>query len=81
MLCAPHMFHTNPAQALCPHPHIFHTNLDNALCPHIFHTNIDNSVRASSQVLSERNTSQYGSLHSLASDYPIIPGNERPHSV
>lgn len=39
------------------------------------------SVRASSQVLSERNTSNYGSLYSLASDYPAIPGNDRPHSV
>ncbi|KAL5262051.1 hypothetical protein ACHWQZ_G007679 [Mnemiopsis leidyi] len=38
-------------------------------------------MRASSQVLSERNTSNYGSLYSLASDYPAIPGNDRPHSV
>ena len=42
-------------------------------------------VRASSQVLSERNISHYGSLvgslYSLASDYPAIPGNERLHSV
>ncbi|XP_063694139.1 uncharacterized protein LOC134825883 isoform X2 [Bolinopsis microptera] len=42
-------------------------------------------MRASSQVLSERNISHYGSLvgslYSLASDYPAIPGNERLHSV